>query len=317
VSHSRIRLLAIVPPELPAAERLRKLRGVELALGSDAATIARAAPEAEVILYSALAGGTPPFRDVWPHTGAALRWVHSFEAGVDRLLTPELAASAVTVTNARGVYTESLGEFAALGVLWFTKQARRLVEQQRARRWEKFEVDLARGRTAAVVGYGAVGRACARALRKLGMKIVPVGRAETAERATLHAILARTDVVLAAAPLTPATRHLLGAEAFAAMKRGAIVINVGRGPVVDEAALVEALRAGQVGGAALDVFESEPLGAEHPLWEMENVLLSPHATDRTRTPHWTDLGMRWFLANWSRYRRGLPLLAVVNKTAGY
>jgi phosphoglycerate dehydrogenase-like enzyme len=317
VSRSRIRLLAIVPPALPAAARLRALRGVELALGSDAATIARAAPEAEVILYSSLAGGTPPFREVAPHTGPALRWVHSFEAGVDRLLTPELAASPVMVTNARGVYTDSLGEFAVLAVLWFAKQARRLVEQQRARRWEQFEVDLARGRTAAVVGYGAVGRTCARTLRKLGMKIVPVGRAETAEPASLHAILAQADVLLAAAPLTPATRHLLGADAFAAMRRGAIVINVGRGPVIDEAALIAALRAGQVGGAALDVFEREPLAADHPFWGMENVLLSPHATDRTRDPHWTELGMRRFLANFARYRRGRPLLAVVDKTAGY
>ncbi len=313
----RVRLLAIVPPALPAAARLRGLRGVALALGCDAATIAGAAPEAEVILYSSLAGGTPPFRDVWPHTGPSLRWVHSFEAGVDRLLTPELAASAVRVTNARGVYTESLAEFAVLGVLWFAKQARRLVEQQRARRWEQFEVELARGRTAAVVGYGAVGRTCAGALRKLGMKIVPVGRAETAEREKLHAILGQADVLLAAAPLTPATRHLLDAGAFAALKRGGIVINVGRGPVVDEAALIAALQAGQVGGAALDVFEREPLPPEHPFWAMENVLLSPHATDRTRTPHWTELGMRCFLANFSRYRRGLPLLTPVNKAAGY
>jgi phosphoglycerate dehydrogenase-like enzyme len=317
VTGRRIHLLAIVPPELPAAARLRALRGVELALGCDAATIARAAPEAEVILYSSLAGGTPPFAEVEPLTGAALRWVHSFEAGVDRLLTPALAASAVVVTNARGVYTDSLAEFALLGVLWFAKQARRLVEQQRAGRWEQFEVDLARGRTAAIVGYGAVGRACARALRGAGLRIVPVGRAETADRATFHGLLARVDVVLAAAPLTAGTRHLLDAAAFAALKPGAIVINVGRGPVIDEAALIEALRAGQVGGAALDVFEREPLAPDHPFWTMDDVLISPHSTDRTRSPHWTELGMRHFLANFARYRRGLPLLTMVDKQAGY
>ncbi len=317
MTRTRLRLLAIVPPGLPAAARLRSLRRVELALGSDAATIARAAPRAEVILYSSLAGGTPPFREVWPHTGLDLRWVHSFEAGVDRLLTPELVASPVLVSNARGVYTESLGEFAVLGVLWFAKQARRLVEQQRARRWEQFEVELARGRTAMVLGYGAVGQTCARALRRLGMRIVPLGRAETADRRRMHALLAQADVLLAAAPLTPATRHLLDAAAFAALKPGAIVINVGRGPVVDEAALIAALGAKQVGGAALDVFEREPLPPEHPFWAMENVLLSPHATDRTRAPHWTELGMRCFLANLTRYRRGSPLLTPVDKAAGY
>jgi phosphoglycerate dehydrogenase-like enzyme len=130
-------------------------------------------------------------------------------------------------------------------------------------------------------------------------------------------MLAGVDVLLAAAPLTPQTLHLLDAAAFAALRPGKLVINVGRGPVVDEAALIAALQSGQVAGAALDVFEREPLAAGHPFWKMENVLLSPHCTDRTLSPWWVDLGMRCFVDNFRRYRAGKPLRNVVDKGAGY
>ena len=323
----KIAVLAVCPPGLPAVARLGGLaRHAELSIGYDEATIARAAPGAEVILYSALAGGTPPFAAIWPHTGPGLRWVHSFEAGVDRLLTPELIASPVPVTNARGVYVAPLAEFAVLGVLFYYKQVRRLLASQRQHRWDQHEVEELRGKVVGVVGYGAVGQACAAALRRLGMRVHalsrrPGPRLRGVERvwpaAELHAMLAGADVLLAAAPLTPATRHLLDAAAFAALKPTALVINVGRGPVVEEAALIAALRAGRLAGAALDVFEQEPLGPEHPFWEMDNVLLSPHCTDRSREPHWTELGMRCFLDNFRRYRTGRPLRNVVDKAAGY
>lgn len=321
-----MKVLAVVPER--ASEGLARAlgRGVELSVGHDAATIARAAPGAEVILYSALAGGTPPFSDVWPHTGAGLRWVHSFEAGVDRLLTPELRASEVTVTNAAGVYAPPLGEFAVLGVLFFYKRVRRLLRAQAAEKWDQHEVDALAGKVLGVVGYGGVGRACAAACRKLGMRVWALRRhPERRERGVektfgpdgLHPMLAGCDVLLAAAPLTPETHHMLDAAAFTAMKAGGLVINVGRGPVIDEAALVAALRSGQVAGAALDVFEREPLAAGHPFWKMENVLLSPHCTDRTLDPWWIEVGMACFRDNFRRYRAGKPLLNVVDKAAGY
>lgn len=315
---SKIALLAVCPPTLPAVRLLERLRGqaeVRLAVGMEA--IAAAAPDAEVILYSALAGGTPPFRDIWPHTGARMRWVHSFEAGVDRLLIPELIASPVQVSNARGVYAEPLAEFTVFAILFFYKQARRMLRQQLHRQWQQFEVESPAGKTLVALGYGGVGAACAGAARKLGMKIVPVRRRDTANREHFRSILATADVVLAAAPLTAETRHLLGAAEFAAMRRSALLINVGRGPVVDEAALIAALHQDRIAGAALDVFEREPLAPDHPFWSMENVLLSPHCTDRTREPNWTELGMRCFLANYRRYRAGKPLLTPVDKTAGY
>jgi len=323
----KIAVLAVCPPGLPAVARLASLRRyADLTLSYDEATIARAAPAAEVILYSALAGGTPPFAAIWPHTGPGLRWVHSFEAGVDRLLTPELIASPVTVTNARGVYVAPLAEFAVLGVLFFYKQVRRLLASQREHRWDQHEVEELGGKVVGVVGLGAVGLAGAAALRRMGMRVHAISRGPDSrlrgvERvwpaAELNAMLAGVDVLLAAAPLTPATRHLLGAAEFAAMKPSALVINVGRGPVVDEAALIAALRAGRVAGAALDVFEQEPLGREHPFWEMDNVLVSPHCTDRSRAPHWTELGMRCFLDHFRRYRSGRPLPNLVDKSAGY
>ncbi|HXE31615.1 MAG TPA: D-2-hydroxyacid dehydrogenase [Terriglobales bacterium] len=315
---AKISTLAICPPGLPAAAMLDKLRPwADLTVTADAATVASAAADAEVILYSGLAGATPPFAAVWPHTGRRLRWVHSFEAGVDRLLIPELAAGNVAVSNAKGVYAEPLAEFTVFAILYFYKQGRRLVEQQRAHRWEQFEVESPRGKVLAIVGYGGIGRCCARAARKLGMRIEPISRQDTAAPARFHARLAAADVVLAAAPLTPQTRRLLDAAAFSAMKPSALVVNAGRGPVIDETALIAALRAGRIAGAALDVFEHEPLPADHPYWSMDNVLLSPHCTDRTVEPHWTALGMRCFLQNFRRYRNGEPLLTPVDKAAGY
>lgn len=327
-----MKLLAIVPDTLPSLRRLRRLRreNVEIAIGHTPEVIAREAPGAEVILYSSLAGGTPPFAAVWPHTGPGLQWVHSFEAGLDRLLTPELIASPVMVSNARGAYAPPLAEFAVYGILFFYKQTRRMLAQQQAHRWEQFEVESLAGKVMAVVGYGGVGSACAKAAHRLGMRIHALRRhierpgqanARGVERffapEDLLPMLRGADVVLAALPLTPATRHWINAEAFAAMKPSAIFMNVGRGPVVDEAGLVEALQRGQIAGAALDVFEHEPLAPESPLWAMENVLISPHSTDRTVSPHWTDVGMRCFLENWRCYRKGQPLVTLVDKAAGY
>jgi phosphoglycerate dehydrogenase-like enzyme len=133
----------------------------------------------------------------------------------------------------------------------------------------------------------------------------------------LFEMLGQVDIVLAAAPLTPETRHLLSDAAFQAMKPTAIVMNVGRGPVVDEAALVRALQQKRIAGAALDVFEEEPLPPDSPLWEMDNVLISPHCTDRTRDPDWLDLTMQCFVENFRRYVKGEPLLNIVDKRAGY
>jgi phosphoglycerate dehydrogenase-like enzyme len=135
--------------------------------------------------------------------------------------------------------------------------------------------------------------------------------------ARLREMLSEVDVVLASAPLTPETRHMISEAEFNVMKPSAIVMNVGRGPVIDEAALIRALQTERIAGAALDVFEVEPLPADHPFYDMENVLLSPHCTDRTRDPDWLDLSMQCFVENFRRYTHGEELKNIVDKKAGY
>lgn len=296
-------------------------------VSNDTDALSQHAPEAEIILYSGLTGATVDFAEVWRHA-RKVKWVHSLSAGVEKILVPELVESNVPLTNAKGVFKRSLAEFAIFGVLFHYKRGRRLIENQRAHRWDDFTVGWLPGKVMGVVGYGEIGRECALLAHALGMKIYAVRRKPEQSVSDpilhrvfppeqLHEMLHELDVLVAAAPLTKQTRHMISDSEFGAMKPSAIVVNVGRGPVIDEAALVRALESKQIGGAALDVYEEEPLPLEHPLWDMEDVLLSPHCTDRTEDPDWLDLAMKVFLENFGRYVQGEPLVNVVDKKAGY
>jgi phosphoglycerate dehydrogenase-like enzyme len=321
-------LLVICPPDHYLLRNLDPIRGTaHVFVDNDLSSVTKHAPEAEIILYSGMSGNAPPFREVWRHAGK-VKWIHSLAAGLENLLFPELIDSPVTITNARGVFKGSLAEFVIAGMLYFYKHIRRLVENQRAHRWDDFKVDWLRGKTMGVVGYGEIGRECARLAKALGMKIYAVRRkpdlsaddpiADRVFAATeLKAMLKEVDVVLAAAPLTPETRHMVGEPEFQVMKSSAIIINVGRGPVIDQAALIRALQQKRVAAAALDVFEREPLPEDHPFWDMENVLISPHCADRTHDPDWLDLSAQCFVENFRRYVAGQPLLNIVDKKAGY
>jgi phosphoglycerate dehydrogenase-like enzyme len=325
---SKPNLLVICPPDHYVLRNLDAIRGsAEIFVSNDLETVEQHAPEAEIILYSGLTANAVPFAEVWKRAHK-VKWVHSLAAGVDKLMVEGLADSPVPVTNARGVFKRSLAEFAVLGMLYFYKRVRRLVENQRAHRWDDFLVDWLPGKVMGVVGYGEIGHECAMLAKALGVKIHAarrkpelskddpiLDRVFPAER--LREMLHEVDVMLAAAPLTPETRHMIGEPEFAVMKPSAIVINVGRGPVIDEAALVRALQERRVAGAALDVFETEPLPPDHPFWAMENVLISPHCTDRTRDPDWLDLTAQCFVENFWRYVKGEPLKNVVDKKAGY
>jgi phosphoglycerate dehydrogenase-like enzyme len=325
---SKPNLLVVCPPDHYMLRNLSEIReSANIAVGNDLATLERHAPGAEIILYSALAGKTVDFREVWRHANG-VKWIHSLSAGVEKLLLPELIESPIPITNAKGVFKGSLAEFVVLGLLYFYKNVRRLIESQRAHHWDNFKVEWTAGKTMGVVGYGEIGQECARLAKCLGVKIYATRRKPelsendpildrifSADR--LFEMLGQVDIVLAAAPLTPETRHLLSDAAFQAMKPTAIVMNVGRGPVVDEAALVRALQQKRIAGAALDVFEEEPLPPDSPLWEIDNVLISPHCTDRTRDPDWLDLTMQCFVENFRRYVKGEPLLNIVDKRAGY
>lgn len=321
-------VLVICPPDHYV---LRNLAGIgeraNVWVGNDLEALQSRASDADVILFSGLTGPGVDFATIWQHA-PKLKWVHSLSAGVEKILFPELISSRVVLTNAKGVFKRSLAEFAIFGILFHYKRGRRLIENQRAHRWDDFNVGWMPGKVMGVVGYGEIGRECALLAHALGMKIHALRRRpeHSADDPILERVfapnqiqemLAEVDVLLAAAPLTSATHHMLGAAEFAAMKPSAIVINVGRGPVVHEAALIHALAKKQIAGAALDVFEEEPLPATSPLWDMENVLISPHCTDRTSDPDWLDLAMHVFLENFDRFVKDEPLVNVVDKKAGY
>jgi phosphoglycerate dehydrogenase-like enzyme len=252
--------------------------------------------------------------------------VHSRSAGLDGVLFPELATSPVPLTNARGVFSEILGEFAIGAIFFFAKDLRRMVRSQMAGIWDEFDTVEIRGQSVGIVGYGDIGRAVAGRAHALGMKVLALRRRPELARVDPCVtqmfgadrkleMLARSDYVVAAAPLTPETRGMIGQPEFDAMKSTAVVINIGRGPVVEEAALVRALASNRIRGAALDVFDKEPLPGGHPFFQLENVLLSPHAADHT--PDWKERTMRLFIENFERFRRGEPLLNVVDKKLGY
>ena len=325
---SKPNLLVVCPPDHYVLRNLSAIRdSAVITVGNDTATLERAAPDAEIILYSGLTGKSVRFPEVWRHA-KQVKWVHSLSAGVEKMLFPELIESPVPLTNAKGVFKRSLAEFAVLGILYFYKRVRRLIESQRAHKWDDFKTDWLPGKTMGVVGYGEIGQECAKLVKALGVKIYAIRRKPELSRNDpvldrifsadrLHEMLAQVDVVLAAAPLTRETKHMLSDAAFQAMKPSAIVMNVGRGPVIDEAALIRALEQKHIAGAALDVFETEPLPPDSLLWDMENVLISPHCTDRTQDPDWLDLTAQCFLDNFRRYLQGEPLANVVDKKAGY
>ena len=254
-----------------------------------------------------------------------VRWVHSRSAGLDDVLFPELVENDVILTNGSGVFSQSLGEFALGAILYFAKDFRRMIRNQQAGRWEQFDVEEIAGQTVGIVGYGDIGRAVAARVRAMGMRVLankrhPPEKTDPVidryyQPQELHEMLARCDYVVVSAPLTAETHHLISDAEFAAMKTTAVVINVGRGPVIDTAALLRALKAKQIKGAALDVFEQEPLPPEDALYRMKNVLLSPHCADHTA--QWKEDAMRFFLEQYGRFLNGEPLKNRVNKRLGY
>jgi phosphoglycerate dehydrogenase-like enzyme len=254
-----------------------------------------------------------------------VHWVHSRAAGLDKLFFPELVESDVLLTNGRGVFSASLGEFVLAAILYFAKDFRRMVRNQTAGVWEPFDVEEIGGQTVGILGYGDIGRAVATRVRAMGMRVLATKRhvPGSADRLVQQfykpearrEMMARCDYIVATAPLTEETRHMISDAEFAVMKPTAVVINVGRGPVIDEAALLRALMAGRIKGAGLDVFDHEPLPAGHPLYRLENVLLSPHCADHTAD--WQDQAMHFFLEQYGRFEKGQPLKNIVNKRLGY
>jgi len=309
-------------PQLAMLADLPEKTGI--AVGNSLEAFQRAAPDATAIFN--WSGSRALLREVFA-MAPKVRWVHSRSAGLDSLLFPELVESPVPLTNGSGVFSPSLGEFALAAILYFAKDFRRMIRNQVAGRWEQFDIVEISGQTVGIVGYGDIGRAVATRVRAMGMRVLAVKRHgpplynvdplvdQIYSPEHRVEMISRCDYIVASAPLTDETRGMIGEAEFAAMKPSAVVINVGRGPVIDEDAMLKALTGGHIKGAGLDVFTHEPLPEGHPFYRLENVLLSPHCADHTAD--WLDQAMRFFLENFERFRKGEPLRNVVNKKLGY
>lgn len=242
----------------------------------------------------------------------SVRWIQIGGSGFDHLLPWD--AERVTVTNGAGVLAPFLAESVTGGMLALGCGFLNYVDQQRARQWKPMPFTPLRGRTLLVVGFGKIGECVAINARALGMRVLAVRGTPAPHPAAdemhgpeaLRALLPRADFVSLHVRLNPATRGMLSRDELAAMKPGAYLVNTSRGPVVDEAALIEALRSGRLGGAYLDVFETEPLPAESPLWTMPNVLITPHSSDNIHG--WPRRFAELFADNLERWRSGEPLL---------
>jgi phosphoglycerate dehydrogenase-like enzyme len=257
-----------------------------------------------------------------------LRWIQATSAGVGRLAERAgLTKSGVAVTTASGVHARPLAEFALLAMLMFGKDVLRLGREQRAHSWQRYAGEEVAGKTVCVVGLGKIGREVARLASALDARVVGTVRevggrrpehlfvelVEPTER--LDELLPEADVLVLTVPHTPLTHRLIDARRLALLKPGAILVNVARGDVVDEAALIEALSSGRLRGAALDVFEQEPLPVENPLWDLPNVFVSPHSASTVAAENGRIVEL--FRENLRRYLDGRPLLNLLDNELLY
>jgi len=279
--------------------------------------------EVKVVLFNGSLG--PILQKIYPDL-PNVEWLHCLSAGLDAVLTPQMVQIPTPLTNSRGIYARSLSEFALAGMLYFAKNLNRMRDNQRAQKWEQFDIDELHGKVLGIVGYGEIGRRTAERAKPFGMQVHILRRRPELAAGDplvdrvygtdeLDSLLAASDYLLVSAPLTAETRGMLGAAQLARMKPTAVLINLGRGPVVVETALIGALSQGKIRGAVLDVFDQEPLPAGHPFYSLENVLLSPHCADHTAT--WMEEAMQLFLENLELFRAGKPLKNLTDKRSGY
>jgi phosphoglycerate dehydrogenase-like enzyme len=257
------------------------------------------------------------------HRFHRLRWIHSASAGVDRLLFPELVDSEVVLTSSRHIFDRAMAEYAIGLMLALAKDFKTTINQQAERVWEPRETESLFGKTLVVVGVGPIARESARLAKSFGMRLIGVGRTARNDSdfgaivasTDLPAVLPEADYLLLIAPRTPMTEGLIGRDALALLKPSARVINVGRGAIIDQAELRRALIEGRIAGAALDVFEKEPLPNDDPIWDIPNLLVSPHmAGDYIG---WRQDNADLFAKNLRRWIAREPLLNVVDKSLGY
>ena len=288
----------------------------------DRDTLHRFLPEADIAFT--------PFvdRDIFA-SAPRLRWVQSPAVGVGSLMFPELLASAVVITSARGIRARSIAEHVLGVTIALARAMPAALRAQAAHRWAQEDLEsearTLQGQRMGIVGLGAIGVEVVKIAAPFGFRITairkrageppPVGVEAVWTPDRLPDLLAQSDVVVLAAPHTPETKRLIGRAQLDRIKRGALLVNVARGKLVDDEAVVEALRDGRLGGAALDVFSQEPLDASSPYWDLPNVIITPH-TSGAMKDYWTPL-VALFSDNLRRFEKGEPLLNVVDKVAGY
>lgn len=313
--HSAKPVLVVLYSDERSTDVEKRVRAAEIRFAAPH-ELPAALPGADVLFVWDFAVGNA-LRESWP-AADALRWVHTSSAGVDRLIFDELVASEVVLTNSRGVFDTPIAEYVLGLVLAFAKDLPATLRLQDRRTWRHRETATIAGASAVVVGGGPIGGAIARLLGAAGMRVEVVGRrARPGVHATedLPGLLADVDYLVLAAPLTEQTRGMVNAETLAMLPSSARLINVGRGALVVQDAVVEALRSGRLAGAALDVFESEPLPPDSPLWTVPGMIVSPHMSGDALG--WRAAVLEVFLDNLERYRAGQPLRNVVDKTSGY
>lgn len=255
-----------------------------------------------------------------------VRWVQATSSGIGEFLTRTgLTGSGIVFTTAAGVHAVPLAEFVALALLYFTKNVPMLLRRQDEGHWQRYATRELASQRVLIVGLGRVGMQIARKCSGLGMEVwgvrrtrcdeVPDPVARVVPLPELREALPQVDALVLSCPYTPETHHLIGRDELKLLPQTAVLVNVARGAIIDEAALVEALQEGGLGGAALDVFETEPLPAESPLWSMSNVLVSPHSASTVASENERIVDL--FVENLRRYLDGRPLVNRFDPNRGY
>lgn len=265
----------------------------------------------------------------------SIEWIHCLSAGIDFIVSEELTqlvqSRNIQVTNAKGQFSSSLAEYVMMACSYFAKDLPRLMKNQKDANWDAYDVEELRGKTMGIVGYGDIGRACAKLATVYGMRVIALRRHSLlsspkmdpycdvvygTSKANLNQLMSESDYIVCSAPSTIETRGMVNAAAFEAVKENAVFINLGRGPVVDEQALYNALSSNKLKGAALDVFIEEPLPRDNQLWSLPNILISPHNMDQTST--FMHEATEFFLnENLPRFLCGEELLNPVDVELGY
>ena len=253
-----------------------------------------------------------------------LKWIHCMLAGVDHFIDDAIARSPVIVTNARGVHAVPVSEFALQLLLMFTKKAPFCFQLKQSKQWGQFSTELLHSKTVGVVGLGGIGQEIARLAKAFRMKVIALDVKRKVRTKNvdvmlplerLRELLSESDFVVLALPLTPETRKLIGEAELRAMKPTAYLINIARGATVDEDALIRALDEHWIAGAGLDAFSAEPLPSDSKLWELPNVIFSPHVAGVIENAN--VIATQLFSENLKRYLSGKKLLNIVNKKKGY